>query len=231
MKVMIGVPSYGGLKCIPFLETLRDTVKLFEENSVKTELQVVTGLCYIQLARNQIVQAFRDSDCDKLLFLDDDISFDPMDAYRLISQDVDVIAGVYPIKSEKELYPVVFFVDEQSMPEIVGNFYKVAGAPTGFLSIKREVFDKISEKNPHLAYKEAKLGEDEYKDYFDFFPQGVKNGRWVGEDFAFCELWTAAGGSIFVAPDIEFKHHRGDKAYTGNLWTFMKKQPGGVDHK
>lgn len=233
MKVMLATPAYRGLVCPQFIDSLEETVNFFTLNGIDSVFKMVGGCCYIQIARNKIVKEFIDSDCDKLLFLDDDISWNASDAYKLVMQKMDIIAGIYPIKSEKEYYPVVLHCDENDYPVSEGNFLLASRVPTGFLCITRDAIEKIKASIPHLRYDEMELGDETLTktEYYDFFPQGVKNGRWVGEDHAFCALWEEIGGKIYVPPDINFKHYSDSKTYEGNLWEFLKRQPGGVDYE
>ena len=112
--------------------------------------------------------------------------------------------------------------DELIIYSINCNFIPIF--PTGFLCISRKVFEVISKSRPDLNYTEIQRGTDllERIEYFDYFPQGVKNGEWVGEDYSFCDLWTATGGKIYVYPNMTFSHYSSNDTYTGNFYNFLK---------
>jgi len=201
-------------------------------------LSVLQGSCYVQTARNELVKAFLDSDCDSIFFLDDDISWHREDALKFLEMDDDIVAGVYPYKTKEEGYPVVIHTYDDGRPVIRRDgCIKGALVPGGFIRIKRQAIEKMVEAYPALKY--SKPVDFDAVELVDLFPQGVKNGRWVGEDYAFCELWTALGGEIIVVPDIDFIHH-GEVTnpeglpvmteFKGNYHRFLLRQPGGSEY-
>jgi hypothetical protein len=95
--------------------------------------------------------------------------------------------------------------------------------------VKRRVFELIKTAYPELSFYDIdKNGEKVH--YFDYFPQGVKQGRWVGEDFAFCRLWSDIGGKMWIVPDIDFVHYDLSKnaEHRGNYHRFLLSQPMAV---
>ena len=225
MKIMIAIPAYRGIVCPQFIDSLEDTGVLFKDKGLDFFVSVLTGCCYIQIARNKLVKEFLDSDADKILFLDDDISWDAEDAYKLVTSNNDISCGVYRLKTEKEEYPAVLVADKNGVANIVNECIEAVRVPTGFLCITKSVFKTLSEINPHLKYTEIQRGSESFEkiDYIDFFPQGVKNGEWVGEDYALCDLCCEAQYKIQVYPNMTFCHYSQDMSYDGNFYKFLKK--------
>ena len=233
MKVMFGVPTYRGLDCLPFLDSLKETTELFLANDIDCMLQVSDTGCYVQVSRNRLAQLFLESDCDKLLFLDDDVSWDPRGALEVVLAGHPIVGGVYPQKDDFDKhapFAVVLKCSEEGIPLCDGPYLRATHTVGGFTCVDRSVFEQIQDANPHLRYYDCELGTDELVPRFDFFPQGVHRGRWVGEDYAFCEMWWKLGGEIVIVPDITFGHHRNGKSWYGNLWRYIKQLPGGADH-
>ena len=227
-KAFFGIPAYKGIRCVPFYEALESTINLVQSHGWTTVLSVLQGSCYVQTARNELVKAFLDTDCDTLFFLDDDISWNPEDALKLLNMDDDIVAGIYPYKTEEEGYPVVIHTDGEGRPTVRedGCLYG-AFIPFGFVAIKRHVIQKLWDGYPSLTYwKPEGFNLIEFR---DLFPQGVKNGRWVGEDFAFCDLWHGLEGEITVVPDIDFTHHGEQQDFHGNYHRFLLGCPGGSE--
>lgn len=221
MKIFFATPSYKGLNYIPFCDSLEATVKKCSELGYETEFSMITGCCYVQSARNELVYKFMQSNSDVLFFLDDDISWHADKAIELIQMKDDVVAGIYPMKSPKEQYPVVIYTDASGYPVVRQDGCIAAkNVPTGFLKINRSVIEKLEFAYPSKRYVEIQDGEEKYHCY-DLFPQGVYNGRWVGEDYAFCNLWCDISGQIWVVPNIDFCHAE----FNGNYHEFLKKQP------
>lgn len=234
MKVMFCCPAYRGLVCPPFLDSLEATAKLFEENGIDCCLNMIPGCGSIQLVRNEFVKQFLESDYDYLFFLDDDISWDAKDALRLVQADRDICAGIYPLKAEiptPEPFAVVTQCTDDGKALVDDDGYLIAArAPTGFMCIKRNVFEGIRAAYPHLEYEDKSPNETEYTTRFDYFPQGVYHRRWLGEDFAFCGLWTGIGGHVTVIPDMTLGHHSQKQSWYGNFYQYIKSLPGGEDY-
>lgn len=227
MKIFIAIPAYRGIVCPPFVDALEATGEYFTEKGLDYQINVLPGCCYIQVARNILAQDFIESDCDKMLFLDDDISWNPEDAYKLVMKDKDVVAGVYPLKSDVEEYPAYFPTDSNRRAKIEDDLMEAVRIPGGFLAIKKEVFLKLQEAYPSHKYTEIQRGikEPKPRDFCDFFPQGVNaNKQWEGEDYGFCRLWVDIGGKIYVMPDVDFTHHASDKSWSGNLYQHFLKE-------
>src|SRR3989304_4838567 len=70
MHILFATPSYRGITYAPFLDSLEQTIALCTERGHTTEFYMVTGCCYVQTARNQIVKHFLDSGAAVLFFLD-----------------------------------------------------------------------------------------------------------------------------------------------------------------
>jgi hypothetical protein len=235
MKVMFAIPAYRGIQCPAFVGSLARTIELFKTNGIEHEIEIYGGCYYVQVARNELADRFLKSDCDKLFFLDDDISWDPQGALAVVLSGWSLAGGVYPKKYSDGTsipFPVVLKCSEEGIPLCDGGYLRSTRTVGGFTCVDRSVFETIKTAYPHLYYKQSQAMElDKFEDRFDFFPQGVAGGRWVGEDYAFCDLWTALGEEIAILPNITFGHHKGDQAWYGNLWRYIKQLPGGVDYE
>lgn len=217
--VFLGMLSYLNFPCSSFNFSLLNATKHLRANGYVVDGAAVTACPYIQAGRNAVVYEFLQTDCDTLIFLDDDMSWKPEDIVRLIETPGRVVAGAYRKKKDMVEY-AVRIKTKDTIPLIRPDGCIAAhGVATGFLKIDRYVFTKLQQQYPELRYGLM----------FDYFPQGVQHHVWVGEDYAFCNLWTKTGGNIWVLPDIDFTHHGPDKDYHGNYHEFLKSLPGGID--
>lgn len=188
----------------------------------------VVSNTYVQIARNILVWEFLKSDSEILFFLDDDVSWNPEDVLIFLeNKNDDIVAGIYTHKNDKENYPVVIKTDDKFLP-LTRKDGLIHGLmiPFGFVRIRRNAIESMVNKYPELKYYETSDGDT--KEYYDLFPQGLEDGRWWGEDFAFCRLWNKIGGEIFIVPNIVLKHHYGDnfeKYAIGNYHEFLLRQP------
>jgi hypothetical protein len=91
---------------------------------------------------------------------------------------------------------------------IVQNLIKVKHLATGFLVIKREVFEKMMIAYPSTKYHDdiKFLTEEENKYAYAFFDCGVEEGHYFSEDWMFCSRWTKMGGSIWLDVSINLTH-------------------------
>ena len=235
MKVYFAIASYAGLRdssgkpnCPAFSKSLYETINLFREQGHEVIVGIRERCCYVQAARNELVKSFREGDCDVLFFLDDDISWDAKEALKLAEMPDGIVAGIYPMKRDKEDYPAVILSDAKGFPVVRPDGCIAASqVPTGFLRIKRQVIEKMCEWYADRKYSVVTDGEIT-DGYVDLFPQGLHGDRWVGEDYAFCRLWNAIpGAQIWIVPDIDFSHYAGDREFKGNYHQFLCRRPGG----
>ena len=99
---------------------------------------------------------------------------------------------------------------------------------TGFMMIKKNVFNILCEKYPYLKYKsDDNFQPNQNKYVYSFFDTVIDtkdsiigNGseRYLSEDYMFCNLWRKTGGKIFVCPWIKLTHH-GSMGFVSDLGT------------
>jgi hypothetical protein len=219
----------------------------------KIELQFATigNESLITRARNTLVQLFMDGDYTHLLFIDADLAFNPEAVIRMLEYDKDVVTGIYPRKtidwtkvkkrlkdnpdmSEDELlaaslqYNLNVANPEKIMLE--KGFIEVMDGPTGFMMIKREVFERMANVYPDLKFIPDQHINQSHETEFDyhktsdwnyaFFDTMIesKSKRYLSEDYAFCRLWQNMGGKIY-ADIISGMTHYGNYAFKGNVGT------------
>ena len=159
----------------------------------------------IGAARDRCAGNFLRSDCTDLLFIDSDIGFSVADVRRILSHDVDVVGGCYPLKQDGTPTLVLSPI-ELSEPGPNG-LQECHAVGTGFLRIRRNVFEEMREEYAGLAYT-SDNGLLEHH-YFDSYVEG---GRLWGEDIGFCRRWRAMGGKIFADYGIRL-NHSGNKIF------------------
>jgi len=222
------------------MKSLADTLELAQKRGHEALYVQVTGNCYIQVARNDLAERVYTENADLMMMLDDDVEWRPEDCLKLCEMKDDVVAGIYRLKTvdkatmtprpDIEEYPVTIPVGADDRPIVRSDGCILGGfVPTGFLKVSRTALDKLREGYPERKYKNFKDGELE-NEIYDLFPQGIRDGRWWGEDYAFCHLWKKLGGLIWIVPNITFTHWRGTLPYTGNYHEFLLRQPGGSKH-
>lgn len=217
--------------CIPFINSLNAAGRLLKERGYTPNKGAVFGDPYIQKARNTLVKQFLASSNDTFFFIADDIEFQPKDVLKVIKTPGDVVAGVYRTKQNEPHYPVGIIGGIDGVPLTRSDgCIRATRVQTGFLKINRCVFERIILNYPGLAYYGVRDGKP-VNIAHDFFPQGVYKHTWIGEDYAFCDLWTGIGGEIWIVPDMDLTHYEGKIGYRGNYHTHLMCRPGGKLNK
>lgn len=100
---------------------------------------------------------------------------------------------------------------------IENNIGKVRHIATGFMMIKREVFDKMFIAFPSTKYTDdvSFLRPEENKYAYALFDCGVEDDHYYSEDWMFCSRWSKMGGEIWVDISINLTHI-GIERYNGN---------------
>ncbi len=219
MKIFIGIPSYD-----PKLQS-EVVHSLFKEQQIATHrgdsitLSIISGDAGIVGARNQLVTNFFDSGCEKLFFLDSDITWEAGDLLKLCHYPLDFVGGAYRYKTQEEKYPIRFLPESAKKDISNPGLMEVDGLPTGFLSISKNVFEKIILKNPNRLYEHFDSAA------YAFFQMFFKDGCLVGEDYLFCRDWQSTGGKIYLDPDIKLTHWNIKyQPHVGHIGNWMKKE-------
>lgn len=193
-KVMLAIPTYDRPDTSLTFSLARSREALHAAG-VGTALFILEGNCHVDDARNAIVAAFMESDCTELLFLDADVTW-PIDAIvSLCGRDKAIVGGVYPFRKEGvETMPVRLAGAKPGRDGLC----EVEGLPTGFMKIKRHVFEEMDV--PVFNTKEGPR-----RLYFDRPAPGKDGVRWGG-DIAFCNRWRAMGGKIWADAELRLGH-------------------------
>lgn len=176
----------------------------------------------INVARNEIVAAFRDSRMSHLMFVDADISFPPDAVLRLYEADRDVIAGVVPerrinwarvhaaVRAGVPLGELPHYASGHNTRGLgptyrAGEVLPVERTATAFLMIRREVFDCIELASDDLPVVQYPVANGHTAPGF-FHIGRDDHGFIIGEDHYFCDLWRRVGGEIYVHTGVHCGH-------------------------
>jgi len=219
MKLYIATPAYDSKVFVDYLTSLIATLKILETNGIAYDIGVENGDCYVAKARNKLTRKFLESDCTHLLFIDADVGWDADKIMNVISSDYDVCLGAYPMKSKDDKFPLHLGSDESGCLIQDGDYLRLQMGPTGFMCIKRNVLEKVREKESLLIEYTGEEGKKEW----NFFHCGTMDGQWWGEDTAFCRKVAKHGFQIWCYTDVTFRHW-GTKAWQNNCKEFLENQ-------
>ena len=204
-KVHICMPCYGGMLTESTFMSFIKWGNTCRQLGLDWTMETMTNESLITRARNTLTAKFlNNSDSTHLFFVDADIGWEPWHLLVMLNRDVDVIGGLYPMKSLPIKWCVNGFEGAEEGPD---GLQEVSKTGTGFLLIKRHVFEKLK---THPAVKPFKndIGLDPALDQHmrTYFDTGVRENRYYSEDWAFCENWRDIGGKIWVDKRVLLKH-------------------------
>lgn len=223
-RVVIATPTRAK-PSQPYLDSLAASVPVLEAAGWDHATVFEVGCPYISHARAKSLRKALDSGATVVVFIDDDVAWQPGDLLKLIETEGDVIAGVYRFKrDEAEEYMGALVVDDDGRPVVrQDGCIQAHSIPAGFLKITREGVNRFMREFPELCFGEA------CAPYVDLFNHGAHGGVWWGEDYAFARRWRERCGDIWIVPTLRLDHYAGDKAYAGDFHSYLLRQPGGSE--
>ena len=216
-KVFLATPTYDKLGA-GYTDALFHSSAALSQAGIASELCILSGDCHVDDARNFLVRNFLESDCTDLVFLDADVSWGPDDLVRLCRYDQDVVAGLYPLKSRNEAFPVRLLPGEQWTN--TSGLLEVESVPTGFLRIRRGVLERLAENAPKYLRRDDPRGPVPL-----IFERTLEDTTRWGGDYTFCRKWRALGGQIYIDPEMVLDHY-GDMLFSGSAAACMRMQHG-----
>jgi hypothetical protein len=98
-NVMILTPCYGGICHVNYLISLMNTMNFLRQLNIPVQITFCKSDSLISRARNNLIaKAMSNKDITHIMFIDNDISWEPIDIVKLLLTDKSLIGGVYPLK-------------------------------------------------------------------------------------------------------------------------------------
>jgi hypothetical protein len=219
MRISVGLPLYDGKMDYRLAGCLLTEMAIAIANGDQLSVCMLGGCSDLARGRNQIVHEFMESDFDRLVFLDSDITFEPGSLIKLAHYPEDVVGGAYRLKREGvEEYPVAFIQDKKELWANEHGLLEVQMVPTGFLSLSKNALNKFREAYPGREYQSRGVTQ------YCYFQIPYSDGSLYTEDSYFCREWTAAGGQIFMDPELKLTHWDGNIPYVGHIGNWLKNR-------
>jgi hypothetical protein len=248
-KLFVATPMYGGMAHGLYIKSCLDLQTTMNKYGIETKFSFLFNESLITRARNYLVDEFLRTDYTHLLFIDSDINFNAQDVLALMALDKDVIGGPYPKKSinwnnvasaarahpdmeprqlENLVGEYVFNVVKGTKQFTVTDPLEVMEIGTGYMMVKRDVFNQMEKEYPMIRYKPDHVGQANFDGtryihaYFDTVIDtkesivGGGSDRYLSEDYMFCQMWRKMGGQIYLCPWMKTQHI-GTYAFTGNM--------------
>lgn len=243
--VFFAIPCYDSHVTEPFMMSLLQTCLYFKEIGLRYTICTISD-SLINRARNNLAAKFMASQATHMVFIDCDIQFEKESILKLLWHEKEIMTASYPIKEinwdkvkegasqnidSKDLmeYSTRYVVHLTKPGENVVSFDNGAvecyEAGTGFMMIKRSVFEKMFKKYKKLKYNDdtGALNQEESKYSYALFNSYVDDDkRFLSEDYGFCRYWQKMEGKVWVDPSINLTHF-GRIKYVGKMMDYIKR--------
>jgi len=205
-RVHMCMPCYGGQLTESTFMSYIKWANTARQLGLDWTVETMTNESLISRARNTLVSKFLfTKESTHLMFIDADIGWEPWHLLVMLDAQKDVIGGLYPMKSLPIKWCVNGIPGQPEAPD--QNLIEVSKTGTGFMLIKRDVFEKL---DAHPATKPFKndIGLDPALDPYmkTYFDTAVREGRYYSEDWTFCENWRDIGGQVWVDKRVLLRH-------------------------
>ena len=220
-RVAIMTPIRHGTVHHEFASSLAATMRAIRDWDLAWFTTI--GCSILPDARSMCVAQALAWGADKLVFIDDDISWTVQDFVFLCAHKQKAVTGYYCTRKSNSDDPTcitVQFKDDNRTTDESG-LMEVRGAGFGFIRFDREIFDKLEPLCARM-YDNA-LPPDVNNCYSDWFPYGLtyseekKAYHRAGEDIQFCHRIAELGYPLFLDPKIQLGHHAGAECFRADI--------------
>lgn len=194
--VLIGFPCYDSRAEVSVMQEIIHAIQ--DPNCPVGAVQYYNGDSLIPRGRNKIAKMFMDSKYKYLMFIDSDIIFRRDMITKLRQHDKPICGGVY-LKKTLPYTPVM-----NGLLSEEGDLKVMREIGTGFMMIRRDVFAGLATMRPEDTYKPD--SDEPEGTYHDWFKVGVKDGRYLSEDYYFCQNALELGYKSYLDPSILVTH-------------------------
>ncbi len=241
--LFVATPCYGGVLGHRYLHGVLALMMEAAARGIPLQVETLARESLIPRARNRLAATFlAHRDATHLLFIDADIGFAPASVWRLLDASADIAAGLYPLKTldwdaaaaararagELITTAPLRYVGKPCEGEALrkrDGFVTADYAGTGFMLIRRNVFERLAAAHPDLAY-DASHESDRATAAHAFFDCMIdpETRHYLSEDYAFCRRWRALGGEIWL-DTVSALSHTGVHEFCGNPVERFKDWP------
>ena len=238
--IFVCTPMYGGQCFGYFTQSCLQLSNLCKTKDVDVSFSFLFNESLIQRARNLLAQHFLKSNATHLMFIDADIRFNPEQIFPMLEADKDIICGIYPKKEinwttvkmamdanvpndQLKFHTgafVVNLVDYQTEVTVpVNEPVEIWNGGTGFMLVKREVFENLIGKVPTYLNNVLDMTNKENGETInEFFATSIEDDTRIllSEDYYFCKKAREHGMKVWAAPWVQLAHI-GTYAFEGQL--------------
>lgn len=162
----------------------------------------VPGTALLEHVRSKIAHDALEWGAEVILWVDDDITFDPPEAIKLVKGALatqSLVAGVCALRDGQRVNvsftepekPVTFYQG--------GGIVKVDNAGCGMTAVHRSVYERLAQEwEPVIIWDKPRIPH--YRTRF-------WDGAWPGEDYSFSRLMGQCGLQPYADTSVRATHH------------------------
>lgn len=230
VKIAICVPSFRGSIMTPTAAAVVNTVWTLSQIGLSMSFTNIDSSEIVTVRNMMASYVARNEEFTHLLFIDDDMDFDPDTIITMLRADVDVIGAVCPLRKidleafhaatregksviEATAAATSFVVRHfPAQVEVKEGIFKIRGIGMAVTLIKRRTLLTMIEKGAvDKRDRPESLGPDTLGNsyvYGFFDPVRDENSNnLLSEDYSFCQRWRLdCGGDVFALCDARIGH-------------------------
>lgn len=251
VKLFVATPCYGGICTTNYMRGVLDLSVMMCKLQIPMIMHFIQNESLITRARRYMADEFLRSEGTHLLFIDADIELmNAQDVLAMLALDKDIIGAPYQKKTiswEKVFRAVKTGLvddDPNKLADYVGDYVfnpapgintfrldepvEVLDLGTGFMMIKRPVFEKFAAAFPETLFtpdhnrSAAFNGTRQINLFFQAEIDTIGNSnRYLSEDYRFTQRCRHIGVKTWMAPWVKLRH-TGTYNFSGSLEALAK---------
>jgi hypothetical protein len=212
VKLVVAIPAYGGAiknACVTSLMQLQASL---HSRGFTADYGIIDAAGIAEVRNYYASMLLQSADHTHMLFVDNDMSFEPAIFWKLLDARKPLIGCIYPRRSGNQ----EFVVYNHGPIQTHNGLAKVEGIGMGLCLIQTSCFralmntGKIAQYAPHPYAARGLTGP-----LLGFFDPEPVNGEYSSEDFSFCRRWrTLCGGEVWALVSEQIGHV-GERVYRG----------------
>lgn len=206
-SIFVAIPSRSGLRAETATLAFVSLPQALGDDVAGYRVSVLSDCSDIVQSRSELAAEFRESGCDYLLHLDDDVSCDPRVVLDLLETGADVGVAAYPSRRPPFEFAWCSQPGASVESDAAGNrLLDIAATGLGLCLVRREVIDRLCAVHNDLRYVSYRTGREAHQLYRHTISEvdGVRRGG--GEDWAFYSRCRAAGYRVRCLIDASVTH-------------------------
>jgi len=235
-SVYILTPCFGSVCFVNYIYSLMQTKELFQHFNIKLQILFCKSDSLVSRARNNLVaKAMNDKEMTHIIFIDNDITWEPFDIIKLLIADKPIVGGIYPLKtynfnkiipSENNPNPIQKLIDNKNKSTLSG-MNDIDNIKTNLVKYNvNYISNEMSIKNnltqvKHIATGFMMIQRDTITKMFDSYPETkyIDDVNFLTEEenkYAYALFDCGVVNNHYLSEDWMFCNRWSDKK--GELW-------------